>query len=134
MKTSTRIRITNINRGLFIFCLCIGIIMTLYGFNGLDTSADAQSRIAFHWNVLSTIVLFLLLLGSLFLYKKWQRIFPYNMPLFLLLSGCYYVMFFVTFTVGWIRMLGFVGLVVFFFTGTLWALIYFSLFLLTRGR
>jgi hypothetical protein len=78
---------------------------------------DAQSRVGFRWGTLHMIFLLAILIISVFLATGWKRLFPFNVPIAIILVGFCYVLFFLTFTIGWVGIQGMLGFFIAFLIG-----------------
>ncbi|GKV67136.1 MULTISPECIES: RND transporter [unclassified Sporosarcina] len=95
-----------------IFAGCILAILVLMDVNSAAQSFDSdQSRIEFRWSSIHAIFAVIMILLSVLLGLGWKRLFPFNVPVALIIAGLWYTLFFLTFTVGWVRAAGFIGLV-----------------------
>jgi hypothetical protein len=70
---------------------------------------DAQSRAEFRWGSIQMFILIAILIYSVLLAKEWKRLFPFNVPIAIILLGFCYVFFFLTFTTGWVDFQGMFG-------------------------
>jgi hypothetical protein len=105
----------NLNRTIFILFLMAGIISILVTVSDLNEAAsqsfdDSQSRLEIRWGAASSYLIGVLIILSALLAIGWRKIYPFNVPLALILAGFYYEWFFLTFTTGWVGLLGFIGL------------------------
>ncbi|MBA2869823.1 hypothetical protein HNQ85_000081 [Anoxybacillus calidus] len=112
----------------FIFGLLISIgvitaIITLLDLNNLNDTTQSldgrQSRAEFRWSSMHTAMTVVLLILSTFLAIGWKRLFPFNVPIALIIAGFYYELFFLTFTVGWVGIQGMIGLLLALLTGVI---------------
>ncbi|WP_449537758.1 RND transporter [Ferdinandcohnia sp. Marseille-Q9671] len=98
---------------IFILIVLIGIITATVTMVELKHSPalgeDAQSRIGFRWGSLHIIVSIIIIVVSAFLAMSWKRLFPFNMPVAIVMAGLCYALFFLTFTIGWVGIQGMVG-------------------------
>ena len=104
-----------INWVTFAIIILVGVItatITLYDLNSTTHSTlgnEAQSRAEFGWGFLHTIISVAIILISSFLALGWKRLFPFNVPIAIVIAGLCYLLFFLTFTIGWVRFLGIFG-------------------------
>ncbi|HZG60586.1 MAG TPA: RND transporter [Anoxybacillus sp.] len=112
----------------FIFGLLISIgvitaIITLLDLNNLNDTTQSldgrQSRAEFRWSSMHTAMTVVLLILLTFLAIGWKRLFPFNVPIALIIAGFYYELFFLTFTVGWVGIQGMIGLLLALLTGVI---------------
>ncbi|MEI5909262.1 hypothetical protein WAK64_19610 [Bacillus spongiae] len=88
------------------------VIFVLFSYNQTintvtSSSLDGpQSRIDFGMSGFSTSFLIILLFLSALLVIGWKRLFPFNVPIAIVLLGFYFQFLFIIFTTGWI---GFAG-------------------------
>lgn len=122
MKNKSNLK--TVNSFIFLFFVLIGIItivITLLDLNNFNAATEPldgqQSRAEFRWSSIHTMITAILLIFSAFLAIGWKRLFPFNVPLALIIAGFYYELFFLTFTVGWVGIQGMVGLLVALLTG-----------------
>ncbi|KPL60462.1 hypothetical protein [Rossellomorea vietnamensis] len=89
-----------------------------------EQEAEGQSRFQVQWEQPETI--FALILGciTLLLILGWKRLFPYNVPLAMIVGGICYAFLFQVTTVGWAGLIGFVGLLIAMVAGLLMIIIY----------
>ncbi|MDR4886044.1 RND transporter [Fredinandcohnia sp. QZ13] len=108
-----------INWTIFILAIVTAIITaytTLYDLNHTPRfGEDAQSRAGFRWGSLHIMISIAILIISALLVRSWKRLYPYNVPIAIILVGFCYVLFFLTFTIGWVGAVGMLG----FFTALL---------------
>ncbi|SDN63134.1 RND transporter [Alkalicoccus daliensis] len=127
----------NINWSVFIIALLLAIItagMTMYDLNTSTAVGEAaQSRTAFRWGSLNVITAVIIVAMITFLAVAWKRIFPFNVPIAIILLGFCYQLFFNTFTIGWVGMLGMLGLFVAFLTGII-LIVSYSVHLIIEQR
>ncbi|MEH7380196.1 RND transporter [Bacillus sp. JJ1533] len=111
-----------INWTIFILVILMAVITsytTLYDLNHQPSLVeDAGSSIGFRWGSLHIIISIVILISSALLAKGWKRLFPYNVPIAIILVGFCYV-FFLTFTIGWVGALGMLGFVIAFLIGVI---------------
>ncbi|MCM3359822.1 RND transporter [Psychrobacillus sp. MER TA 171] len=108
-----------INWVLFTTIVLVGVVsavITLYDLNADNTE---QARTVFRWGFLHTIISVTILLISTFLALGWKRLFPFNIPIAIIIVGFCYVLFFLTFTIGWVGFLGIFGFFIAFVTGVI---------------
>ncbi|WP_077617515.1 RND transporter [Bacillus sinesaloumensis] len=94
----------------------------------------AQSRLGFRWGTIHLIISVILLLFSGLLAINWKRMFPFNIPVAIILVGFYYELFFLTFTIGWVGALGMFGFVIAFLIGATLIISYSIANLLDRRK
>lgn len=108
-----RIIFKKINWTVFFIILFLGIFTAVIIFNDLNTQItfgeEGQSRVAFRWGILHTIILIIILISSLCLSIVWKRIFPFNVPIAIIIIGLCYELIFLTFTIGWVGFNGTFG-------------------------
>ena len=104
-----------INWVTFAIIILVGVVtatITLYDLNSTTHTTlgdESQSRAEFRWGFLHTIISVAIILISSFLALGWKRLFPFNVPIAIIIAGLCYVLFFLTFTIGWVRFLGIFG-------------------------
>jgi hypothetical protein len=114
MRNKERLR--TINWFIFGIVFILGLMVISQTFQELTNLAnspageDAQSRKDFRWDSASTVLLAILLSLTTLLLLLWKRIFPFNVPVALILLGFYNLLFFMTFTTGWVGLAGVLGL------------------------
>ncbi|WP_421378161.1 RND transporter [Bacillus salacetis] len=96
-----------------------------------DQADSAQSRRAFRWDSAHTTFGLVLLFFTVLLTIGWKRLFPFNVPIAIILYGFYYELFFMTYTVGWVGLIGTLGLAICGVTGIL-LIISYALYLFFR--
>ncbi|MEH7237637.1 RND transporter [Bacillus sp. JJ1562] len=110
-----------INWTIFILVVFIAVItayITLYDLNNTPAfGEDAQSRAGFRWGSLHIIISIAILIISVFLEIGWKRLFPFNVPIAIILVGFCYVLIFLTFTIGWVGAQGMLGFFIAFLIG-----------------
>lgn len=110
-----------INWVTFIIILLVGIFtagFTLYDLNTqVAFGEEGQSRAGFRWGILQKIILFTILLSSFLLSIGWKRLFPFNIPIAIIIAGLCYELFFLTFTIGWVGFVGTFGFLIAFLIG-----------------
>ncbi|WP_257351113.1 RND transporter [Pseudalkalibacillus decolorationis] len=121
----------SLNWTVFVILLAISIITGLSAMNGLEQAE--QSRVAFHWGSFQTLILCLIVVLTSLLTYFWNRIFPFNVPIALILLGGLYLLFFLTFTIGWVGLLGFMGLLVSLVVGV-GLILFHSIYLYIKNR
>ncbi|MET3728290.1 succinate-acetate transporter protein [Fictibacillus halophilus] len=86
----------------------ITIVLTFIELNQpYETPEDAQSRFELHVQPIFTMIM----IGATFAaFKLCKKVQLFAGPLFILLGGFWYFWLFLTFTIGWVRMQGLVGL------------------------
>ena len=137
MKNRNNFKI--VNWVTFAIIILVGVItatITLYDLNSTTHSTlgdEAQSSAEFGWGFLHTIISGAIILISSFLALGWKRLFPFNVPIAIVIAGLCYVLFFLTFTIGWVRSLGFFGFFIAFLIGASLILTY-SVFNLLESR
>ncbi|WP_422124397.1 RND transporter [Planococcus sp. X10-3] len=138
MKNKNSVK--KINRIILVVVLLLGVSTIIFTFADLMSTTDtafgeeAQSRIEFGWSSLQTGILIALAVILLFLVKAWNRLFPFNVPLVIILFGICYQFFFLVFTVGWIGFQGMVGLLAALLLGIILSVIYAISILSERRR
>ncbi|MFC7686275.1 RND transporter [Ureibacillus sp. GCM10028918] len=112
MKHKDTIKIMN----WFVFTglVCLGVTVGYDGLSSLDHTPMPhdeayQSRFQLNWGVLQTVTISILLIFTVLLIVGWKRTFPFNVPFALIIAGSLYLYIFMTFTIGWIRLLGMIG-------------------------
>ncbi len=125
-----------INWIIFILVVLTAVItayITLYDlYNSPDFGEDAQLRAGFRWGSLHIIISIAILIISAFLAIGWKRSFPYNVPVAIILVGFCYILFFLTFTIGWVGMQGMLGFFIAFLIGMILIISYCISFLIER--
>ncbi|MFD1032511.1 RND transporter [Metaplanococcus flavidus] len=138
MKNESNVR--TINRVILAIVLVLGLGTALFTIVDLISTADtafgeeAQSRYEFGWGLSQTTVLIALAAILILLVIGWNRIFPFNVPLAVILFGFCYQFFFLVFTVGWVGFQGLVGLLAALFLGIILSVIYAISILSGRRR
>ncbi|WP_391203323.1 RND transporter [Psychrobacillus sp. L4] len=113
MKNKNMIK--TINWAIFITIVLMGVAsaaITIYDLNSTTHTTfgeEGQSRVEFRWGLLDTIISVVILFMSSFLALGWKRLFPFNVPIAIIIAGFCYVLFFLTFTVGWVAFQGIFG-------------------------
>jgi len=110
-----------INWATFATVVLVGVVtaaITLYDLN-TDTTygEESQSSVVFRWSFLRTIFSVVILLISSFLALGWKRLFPFNVPIAIIIVGFCYALFFLTFTRGWVGSIGIFGFFIAFLIG-----------------
>lgn len=100
---------------IFIILVLIGIVTAAITMIDLNSSAHAvgeaaQSRLQFRWGSLHLFLTIGILISLVFIIVGWKRLFPFNVPLTIIILGISYFLFFLTFTVGWVGIQGILGL------------------------
>jgi hypothetical protein len=132
-------KLKKVNRVALTLLLILGIttlVFTLIDLNDVNPDPsyeDDQSRIEFRWGSRNTTFFVILLILSLFLTYYWKRLFPYNGPIAIFLAGFWYELVFKTFTVGWVGMVGLMGLAISLLTGLI-LIIYHTIFLIAHKK
>lgn len=68
------------------------------------------------------------------LLQNWKRLFPFNVPIAIILVGFCYVLLFLTCTIGWVGIQGILGFFISFFIGMILIISYLISFLIQRRR
>ncbi|MFS0823247.1 RND transporter [Bacillus sp. 1P02SD] len=103
---------------LVVFTAVITAYITLYDLNHPPAfGEDAQSRAGFRWGSLHIFISIAILIISAFLAIGWKRLFPLNVPIAIILVGFCYILFFLTFTIGWVGAVGMLGFLIAFLVG-----------------
>lgn len=129
-----------VNWVIFILVMFVGavtVILTVYELNirALTTfGEEAQSRMEFRWGFLHTIISIAILVISTSLAIGWKRLFPFNVPIAIIMAGFCYELFFLTFTVGWVGIQGMVGFFIAFLIGMILIISYFVSNLIERSK
>jgi hypothetical protein len=101
----------SVNRGViwsYAILLLITIVFTFIELNQpYETPEDAQSRFELHFQPIFT---FLMISASILAFKLHKRLQVFAGPIFILLGSFWYLWVFMSFTIGWVRMQGFLGL------------------------
>jgi hypothetical protein len=87
-----------------------------------DAPDTGQSRLGFLWSMWHTFFLIILLFLSFLLHTFWEKLFPANTPLAIVLLGFYFSFPFITFTGGWVSLVGFGGVIFALISGVLLAI------------
>lgn len=134
MKNKTNLK--TINWSILIIVVLTAVItaiITLYDLYITPAfSEDAQSRAGFRWGTLHIIISIAILIISVFLAIGWKRLFPFNVPISIILVGFCYLLFFLTFTVGWVGIQGMLGFLIAFLIGVILIISYSISFLIQR--
>ncbi|MGD6967342.1 hypothetical protein ACQCVP_12995 [Rossellomorea vietnamensis] len=110
--------------------LIISILLLSEGLDGTRKLADSQSydagqsRLEFRWDSSQTALAAVLLFFSAILAIVWKRVFPFNVPLAMIISGFYYALFTMSYLTGWGGIIGFIGFVLFVSAGVIMILCY----------
>ncbi|WP_338472936.1 RND transporter [Niallia sp. XMNu-256] len=132
MKNKTNLK--TINWIIFIIVVLTAIItaiITIYDlYNTPAFGEAAQSRVEFRWGTLHMIISIAILILSIFLAIGWKRLFPFNVPIAIILVGFCYLLFFLTFTVGWVAIQGMLGFFIAFLVGGILLISYSISFLI----
>lgn len=119
MKNNNTLK--TINWVTFIVILMVGIFtagMTLYDLNTqIAFGEEGQSRAGFRWGIFHIILLVIILLSASFLGFAWKLLFPFNIPIAIIIAGLCYQLFFLTFTIGWVGLNGIFGFFIAFLIG-----------------
>lgn len=108
---------------------------TMYDLNNTPAfGEEAQSRAGFRFGTLHMIFLVAILIISVFLATGWKRLFPFNVPVAIILVGFCYVLFFLTFTIGWVGIQGMLGFFIAFLIGMILIGCYSISFLMERRK
>lgn len=117
-----------INWTIFILVVLTAIItasITMYNLLNIPAfGEDAQSRADFRWGSIQMFTAIALLISSVLLAKGWKGLFPFNVPIAIILVGFCYVLFFLTFTTGWVGFQGTFGFFIAFLIGTILSILY----------
>lgn len=136
MKNKTNLK--TINWSIFILVVLTAVItaiLTLYDlYNTPAFGEAAQSRAEFRWGALHIIILIVILVISVPLAISWKRLFPFNIPIAIILVGFCYELFFLTFTTGWVGFQGTFGFLIAFLIGMILIICYLIPFLIQRFR
>ena len=128
-----------INWVIFTIIVLVGVVtavITLYDLNSTTHTTlgdEGQSRVEFGWGFLHTIISVAILLISSFLALGWKRLFPFNVPIAIIIAGFCYVLFFLTFTIGWVGFLGIFGFFIAFLIGVI-LIVSYSVFNFLESR
>lgn len=120
----------NINWSILILVILIAVITISMSFYDLyhpattSTEDNAQSRIDLRWSFIHTIFSMAIILISTFLTLAWKRIFPFNIPITIILVGLCYALFFLSFTAGWVAIQGLLGFIIALLIGLILTIIY----------
>ncbi|TYS18535.1 hypothetical protein FZC78_03070 [Rossellomorea vietnamensis] len=123
-------RFQKINWIVFGALLFVGLLLLSEGFDGTRKLVDSQSfdagqsRLEFRWDSSQTALAAVLLFFSAILAIVWKRVFPFNVPLAMILSGFFYALFTMAYLTGWGGIIGFVGFVLFVSVGVIMILSY----------
>ncbi|HEU5139587.1 MAG TPA: RND transporter [Bacillales bacterium] len=126
-----------INWTVLVPLILIGFIILVNAFLDLSGTTqsfdDAQSRAEFRWSSNHTLLTVGVIFFSTLLALGWKRIFPFNVPLALIIAGFCYELVFFTFTVGWVGIVGLLGLGIAIVVGVILMMLY-SVFLFIERR
>jgi len=136
MKSKNTLK--TINWVTFTIILMVGIFtagFTLYDLNTqVAFGEEGQSRAGFRWGIIHIILLVIILLSASFLGFAWKFLFPFNVPLAIIIAGLCYQLFFLTFTIGWVGLNGTFGFLVAFLIGIILIISYLVLNLLKSRK
>lgn len=116
----------------FTAILLLGVVtaaIALYDLNStihVNFSDEWQSHAGFRWGSFNKAISVIILVMSSFLAVGWKRLFPFNVPIAIIIVGFSYLLIFHTFTVGWIATQGMIGFFIAFLTGVVLIAIYLS--------
>lgn len=120
--------ILTINWVTFTIILLVGIstaALTLYDLNTQITfGEESQSRAGFRWGIIHKIILITVFLSTSLLCFGWKRLFPFNVPIAIIIAGLCYQLFFFTFTIGWVGFIGTFGFLVAFMVSVILIICY----------
>jgi len=125
-----RKKLRSINWGIFIVAVLTAVITasrTMFELTEpiiTDLGDGEQSRLEFRWGFIHNFILAAIIIISCLLATAWKRLFPYNMPIMIILLGIAYILFFLTFTVGWVGIQGMLGFIVAFLFGIFLMIVY----------
>ncbi|MEK4031342.1 RND transporter [Pseudobacillus sp. FSL P4-0506] len=130
--------LNTINWSIFILVVLTAVItaiITLYDlYNTPAFGEDAQSRAGFRWGTLHIIISITILSISVFLAVGWKSFFPFNVPIAIILVGFCYLLFFLTFTIGWVGVQGMLGFIIALLIGMILIISYSISFLIQRRK
>lgn len=110
---------------LVVFTAIITASITMYNLLNIPAfGEDAQSRAEFRWGSIQMFTAIALLICSVLLAKGWKRLFPFNVPIAIILVGFCYVLFFLTFTTGWVGFQGMFGFFIAILIGVILSISY----------
>lgn len=138
-KIKSKKYLKTINWATFTIIVLLGVVtaaITLYDLNNTthtNFGDEGQSRAEFRWGFLHTIISVVILLISSFLALGWKRLFPFNVPIAIIIAGFCYVLFFLTFTIGWVGFLGIFGFLIAFLIGVI-LIVSYSVFKFFESR
>ncbi|PFA66709.1 RND transporter [Bacillus sp. AFS015802] len=89
-----------------------------------EQETEGQSRFRVQWEQPETILALILGSITLLLILGWKKLFPFNVPLAMIVGGVWYAFLFQVTTVGWAGLIGFVGLLIAMVAGLLMIIIY----------
>ncbi|MFL0583833.1 RND transporter [Solibacillus silvestris] len=99
--------------------------LTLYDLNTQITfGEESQSRAGFRWGIMHKIILITVFLSTSLLGFGWKRLFPFNVPIAIIIAGLCYQLFFFTFTIGWVGFIGTFGFLIAFMVGVILIICY----------
>jgi putative Mn2+ efflux pump MntP len=107
-----------VNWIVFAIIVLMGLILISEASEGVKNLSNSQaedaeqSRMEFRWNTANSTLGIVLLFLSVVLALVWKRTFPFNVPLAIILLGFGYQLYFMTYTVGWVGILGDIGLMI----------------------
>lgn len=136
MKNNANLK--TINWSIFtavVLAAVITAILTLYDLSNAPAFGEAaQSRAGFRWGPPHIIILTFILIISVFLAAGWKRLFPFNVPVAIILVGFCYELFFLTFTIGWVGIQGMLGFLIAFLIGGVLLISYSIYFFIQRRK
>ena len=119
MKNKNTIK--TINWITFIIILLVGIFTAAFTLYDLNTQVafgeEGQSRAGFRWGIFHIIILVIIVMSASFLGFAWKILFPFNIPIAIIIAGLCYELFFLTFTIGWVGLNGTFGFIIAFLIG-----------------
>lgn len=89
-----------------------------------DARVASQSRIEVDWNKENINFGIILLFFSTLLNVFWKQLFPFNVPVSLIIIGLFYELIFLVYFSGWVGIQGVIGLAIAFLTGSAMLIIY----------
>jgi hypothetical protein len=125
-----RKKLRSINWGIFLVVVLTAVITassTMFELSDpiiTDLGDGEKSRLEFRWGSVHNFILAAIMIISCLLATTWKRLFPYNMPIMIILLGIAYALFFLTFTVGWVGLQGLLGFIVAFLFGIFLMIVY----------
>ncbi|KKK39100.1 RND transporter [Mesobacillus campisalis] len=136
MKNKNNLK--TINWSIFVIVLLTAVITATITLNDLyNTPAfgeDAQSRAGLRWGTLHFVITIAMLIIFAFLAKGWKQLFPFNVPIAIILVGFCYELFFLTFTIGWVGIQGMLGFLIAILIALILISSYSIYFLVERRR